>query len=258
MSGALEVHIERKQANGKAYIPNNADVAKQDLNFHIVADMEERKLHIEKTPLESLQERIDKRIAEGHTCGRKVRPDAVKSLNLILSGSKEGFANMSYVDVQKWACAAFNWAAKEFGGYANIVGFAVHMDETTPHIHCTIVPINGNRLQAKSFIGSPAKLASLQTSFAKAMEPYGFERGEHYTHKEEMPRHCSTKEYYQAYQQLTAVELQQIEERAQAVRERLIKELVLQKIEQHKQQGMEPKFHPEQRHQRKDRLHRKI
>lgn len=256
VSGGLAVHIDRRQGNGQAYVPNNADAARLCDNFHVFADMEGKTLCVANERETTLQERIDKRVEEGHTCGRKVRVDAVKSLNLVLSGSNEGFAKMSPQQVQNWAMRAYEWVATNFGGMENVVGFAVHLDERTPHVHATVVPINGNRLQAQHFIGSPAKLARLQTSFANHMKEFGFERGQHYTHRQETPRHSSTAEFYQAYQELTPEELQHIEELLQPERERLIRELVEKKLAEKQKPNMEPRFHPERKHQRQDRLHR--
>ena len=54
----------------------------------------------------------------------------------------------------------------------------LHLDETTPHIHAAIVPINpGASLSAKKYWGEAEGLRQLQTDYATAMRPMGLTRG---------------------------------------------------------------------------------
>lgn len=43
-------------------------------------------------------------------------------------------------DVEQWALDTYKWACKRYGE-ENIIGFNVHLDETTPHIHMQVVPV---------------------------------------------------------------------------------------------------------------------
>lgn len=43
-------------------------------------------------------------------------------------------------DIEQWALDTYKWAAKKYGE-DNIVGFNVHLDETTPHIHMQVIPV---------------------------------------------------------------------------------------------------------------------
>lgn len=43
-------------------------------------------------------------------------------------------------EIESWAMDTYHWAAKKYGE-ENIIGFNVHLDETTPHIHMQVVPV---------------------------------------------------------------------------------------------------------------------
>ena len=52
---------------------------------------------------------------------------------------------------------------EEFGGKDNILGAAIHMDESTPHLHLDVVPLTADgKLSAKSFIDGPTDLSKKQ------------------------------------------------------------------------------------------------
>ena len=61
---------------------------------------------------------------------------------------------------------------EEFGGKDNILGAAIHMDESTPHLHLDVVPLTADgKLSAKSFIDGPTDLSKKQTEWLeKAQE----------------------------------------------------------------------------------------
>lgn len=53
------------------------------------------------------------------------------------------------------------WADAEFGA-DNVVGIHLHLDESTPHIHLVVTPINEGKLQAKHWLDGGAKLGALR------------------------------------------------------------------------------------------------
>ena len=60
---------------------------------------------------------------------------------------------------------------EEFGGEDNVLGAAIHMDESTPHLHLDVVPLTAGKLSAKSFIDGPTDLSKKQTEWLeKAQE----------------------------------------------------------------------------------------
>ena len=43
-------------------------------------------------------------------------------------------------EIEQWAKDVYDWCAKRYG-QENIIGFQVHLDESSPHIHALIVPV---------------------------------------------------------------------------------------------------------------------
>lgn len=136
-------------------------------------------------------ELADERIAQVVT--RKVRADQVKAVEVILTGSPEGFKRdatgraLDYSNSQ-WAQDNLDFLQNKYGK-ENVVSFTLHQDEKTPHVHAVIVPITPDgRLTAKELF-TPQTLRELQTEYAQAMQAHGFERGvEHSQTQHQAPR----------------------------------------------------------------------
>lgn len=91
-----------------------------------------------------------------------------------------GYAAESSFDtnVNAWADKTLDWVKETFGE-KNIIASTLHLDETSPHIHTEIVPIDDKgKLNAKSYTGGRMAMMKLHTSYGKAMEPFGLKRGE--------------------------------------------------------------------------------
>lgn len=43
-------------------------------------------------------------------------------------------------EIEQWAKDVYDWCAKRYG-QENIIGFQVHLDESSQHIHALIVPV---------------------------------------------------------------------------------------------------------------------
>lgn len=100
------------------------------------------------------------------------------------------FTRGANVDVDAWAAANKKWMEDTFGA-ENVLSMQLHLDETTPHIHTIVIPIDErDRLCAKTFTGGKAKMKHLHNTYGKAMEPLGLSRGERYsrTKKEDLGR----------------------------------------------------------------------
>jgi hypothetical protein len=105
--------------------------------------------------------------------GVKVRRNSVRCSELLLTGSPEA---MEKIDLERWASENLTWLKHRYG--KNLLQVVFHQDETTPHIHAMILPLNPDgKLSAKRFWGEQKGLAQLQTDYAKAMEPFGLRRG---------------------------------------------------------------------------------
>lgn len=122
--------------------------------------------------LENLADAVADRLTEA----KKYRKDAVLASELILTGSPEAMAAKSPAELDAWTSENVRWLLDRFG--PNLVQVVIHLDETTPHLHAVVVPINSdNGLSAKRFWGEAAGLSALQTDYAQAMKPHGLERG---------------------------------------------------------------------------------
>lgn len=99
-------------------------------------------------------------------------------------------------------------------GKGDIISVVLHMDEHTPHIHATVVPIvTGERRKAKKKqtegkrsyrkkantvclcaddVLTRERLVTYHDSYAKAMEKYGLQRGV----RGSEARHTTTAQYY--------------------------------------------------------------
>ncbi|MEI6950807.1 MobV family relaxase, partial [Paraflavisolibacter sp. H34] len=127
--GALGDHIDR--AEGQQHTYEHADPARRHLNKNY-AVTEHCRLPLEQA--------VARRIEEGYTGKRGIRKDAIRYMTTILSGSAERMGELLQdgLQFQQWIQANYDFACKEFGK-ENIVRFALHMDEKTPHIHCVTV-----------------------------------------------------------------------------------------------------------------------
>lgn len=86
--------------------------------------------------------------------------------------------------IEKWALDVYFFMAKKYGE-DNIVSFIVHLDETNPHVHCTVLPVTEqNKISWKQVMVGADKyeyrrrMTQLHDEFAEVNEKYGLERGD--------------------------------------------------------------------------------
>lgn len=164
--------------NYRQHEVSNADPAAQHPNREY--------LNHDKTDYWTLAEA---RIAEVVT--RKVRGDQVRAVEVIMTGSPEGFVRgqdgrAADYSKSKWAGDNLRFLQEKYGK-ENVVSFTLHQDEKTPHVHAVIVPITPDgRLSAKDVFNREG-LRQLQTDYAQAMAPHGFERGIEHSQAEHQP-----------------------------------------------------------------------
>ena len=181
----MSCHIERKDANGKKYIPVNADANRTQLNRELIAFPAGV-----KNGTDAIQFRI---IHAG--LHRKVGKNQCKAIRIILTGTHEQMMKIQDSGrLDKWTDANLKWLRETFGE-DNLVSCVLHMDEKTPHLHATVVPIvtterlrkkregekkyetkSGPRLSADDVMRR-GKLHEYQNSYAAAMKPFGLQRG---------------------------------------------------------------------------------
>ncbi len=181
----MSCHIERKTADGKLYVPENADKNRTSLNRELMSYP-----NGVRNRTEAIQHRIDN--AGLH---RKVGKNQTKAIRIILSGTHEQMMKIeSQGKMKDWINANLKWL-KETYGEDNLVSAVLHMDEKTPHIHATVVPIvqgarkrreregekkyrvnTGPRLSADDVM-SRGRLRHYQNTYGAEMKSFGLERG---------------------------------------------------------------------------------
>ncbi|QFS52989.1 MobV family relaxase [Nostoc sphaeroides] len=130
---------------------------------------------------------------------RKIRPDAVYAVEILLTASPEYFrpdcpTQAGYYEadkVQAWLTASQQWLEENYSD--RIVRAELHLDEATPHIHAYFVPLDEQRqLRAKHFFDGRQKMRQFQDSYSAATEHLGLERGI----KGSKAQHQDIKDFY--------------------------------------------------------------
>ena len=182
---ATSAHIER------TIDPKNADKSRTHMN---------RELITFPCGVSNRTEAIQYRI-EHAGITRKINEKQVRALRFMLTGSPEDMQRIQSENrLDDWCEDSLNWVRETFGK-DNLVSAVLHMDEKTPHIHATVVPIvTGERRKAKAAkpgdgrkkyrkknpnaarlcaddVMARDKLESYQDSYAERMQKYGLQRG---------------------------------------------------------------------------------
>ena len=146
--------------------------------------------------LPNLETIVRERIGE-----QTIRKNAVLCVEMLLTASPEYFrpddpSKAGYYEPERLADfqqAVRGWLDKEYGD--RIVRAELHLDESTPHIHAYLVPLDERgKLNCRGLFGGRQKLSGFQDSYANALKPLGLERGI----KGSRARHTTVKQYYAA------------------------------------------------------------
>lgn len=198
-------HIERKTT------PKNADPTRTHLNRELV-----------QFP-DGVADRTGAISHRIRTAGirRKITPDQVRAIRIVLSGTHEDMARVQDEErLGEWCDDNLQWLYRTFGR-ENTVSAVLHMDEHTPHIHATVVPIvTGERRKAKrkqtegkrtyrkkanavrlcaDDLLTRERLVAYHDSYAAAMAKYGLQRGI----RGSEARHTTTAQYYRELKRQT-------------------------------------------------------
>lgn len=182
----MSCHIERRTAEGKEYIPDNADGSRTHLNRELISfptGVANR--------TQAIQYRLD---TAGLT--RKIGKNQVRAVRVLLTGSHEQMINLEREGrLDKWCQANIKWLHDTFGE-DNLVSCVLHLDERTPHLHATIVPIVTTPRKRRDREGEQkykekqaaprlcadevmarGKLRQYQDTYATTMATFGLNRG---------------------------------------------------------------------------------
>lgn len=202
--GAMQYHNDREP--GKH---TNPDI-----------DQSRTRLNREMCPHADYEGEVQARIDAGYSGTRKVRKDAVKLVEGIVTASPEFFEGASDEEVMGFFEDAFDFCREEFGE-SNVVHFTVHMDEETPHAHFGFVPLRDGKLSWKGFFPDKAALGAMQDRFhGRVGALYGLSRGEKRGDGEPVRRHKSVAEY-KAESRRVQAELDEKTELLESAREEL-------------------------------------
>lgn len=177
--GAMQYHNDREP--GKH---TNPDI-----------DQSRTRLNREMCPHADYEGEVQARIDAGYKGARKVRKDAVRLVEGIVTASPEFFEGASAEEVRDFFEDALGFCREEFGE-SNLVHFTVHMDEETPHAHFGFVPLRDGKLSWKGFFPDKAALGAMQDRFyGRVGALYGLSRGEKRLEGQPARRHKSVAEY---------------------------------------------------------------
>jgi len=108
--------------------------------------------------INSISERIE---AAQKNAAKKFRSDSVKVLEYMCTASPEWWQKASKGQRDGFINRTKAWLEKRHPG--NVSAVWVHYDETTPHLHAFVVPLDAKGvLNAKHFVGGREKLTALQ------------------------------------------------------------------------------------------------
>ena len=195
----MSAHIER------TVHPKNADRTRTHLNRELVQFPEGV-----RNRTQAIAQRIE-------TAGirRKVSANQVKAIRILLTGSNKDMKQMEAEGrIEDWCNDSLKWIRETYGEQ-NLVSAVLHMDEKTPHIHATVIPIvtgerrkagqeeqNGKKKYRKKNpqdvrlcaddVMARHRLKHYQDTYAQAMNKYGLQRGVDGS----LARHISTMQYY--------------------------------------------------------------
>ena len=223
---AMSAHIER------TIKPKNADESRTHHNRELITFPDGV-----YNRTQAIQHRLD---TAGLT--RKIGNNQVRAIRVLLTGTHEDMIRITNEGrLDEWCSDNLKYLADTFGR-ENIVSAVLHMDEQTPHIHATLVPIvKGERKRKKKEeqvkkryrkkptdtarlcadeIMTRTKLKSYQDTYAQAMSGYGLQRGIDGSEA----KHISTRQYYRDLMQQTEhlrADIGQLQDRKETAQEEL-------------------------------------
>lgn len=201
---------------------NHYDMTRLKLNFEIGPDGKVHPLgYQEKTLDERLNDRLSELGFHRFKPGSKNQPNCAakiifqgnhdRMMEIAFGGQvvnlEKGADNSHIVRnplVEQWAMDVHEWLCRRFRK-ENVIGFEVHLDETSAHIHALVVPVGQRGKSGKEAVRWAAKfgengsewsrvLTEMHTSlYEEVNKKYGLERGD--SVKGRNVKHLSKKEY---------------------------------------------------------------
>ena len=179
----------------------NYDRSREHLNFEVVKGG--KVVPVDKSrPLDKrMAEMLTSRGIKDPNTGRE-NPNIRTAVQFIFSGSHDRMTELAFgnqkvdfeaksgnenvkrmAEIEQWAKDIYDFVARKFGE-ENIISFVVHLDETTAHAHCDIVPVNEQgRISYKDVFHGHTKaeykqfILQLHNELAEVNRKWGLARG---------------------------------------------------------------------------------
>ncbi len=186
---------------------NHYDKTRMKLNFEIGPDGKAHPLGYQEKTLEvRLQERLAELGWKPFKPDSKIQPNCCAKF--VFGGNHDrtlemAFGNQSVnlekgadnshlyrcKEIEDWAKDVYDWCTNRYG-QENIVGFQVHLDESSPHIHALIVPVGIRPKSGRECVMWSAKFGKDRFEYGRILKEmhtslyedvgskYGLERGD--------------------------------------------------------------------------------
>ena len=148
----IEAHDERTK---EKYASNpDVDTSKSHLNYHLIEPQGHYRYEAECKITDAM-------------C--RTRSDSVRLVETLITGSPEFFKGKTDKQIKAYFQHALTFL-QEHQRPDTFISAVVHLDEKTPHMHVTFVPLTeDNRLTAKEIIGNRKKLTQWQDDYWRHM-----------------------------------------------------------------------------------------
>ena len=150
--GNIEAHNERTK---EKYASNpDVDISRSKYNFHLIE------------PKRKYRAEAERQIKEA---GCRTRSDSVRVVEALVTATPEFFQGKKKSEIRAYFQEALTFL-QQSQDPKTIISAVVHMDEKTPHMHLSFVPLTADgRLSAKEIVGNKKKLTQWQDKFWEHM-----------------------------------------------------------------------------------------
>ena len=150
--GNIEAHNERTK---EKYASNpDVDISRSKYNFHLIE------------PEQKYRAEAERQIKEA---GCRTRSDSVRVVEALVTATPEFFRGKKKSEIRAYFQEALAFIQQNQAP-KTIISAVVHMDEKTPHMHLSFVPLTADgRLSAKEIVGNKKKLTQWQDKFWEHM-----------------------------------------------------------------------------------------
>lgn len=188
-------------------LTNHYDKTRMKLNFEIGPDGKVHPLGYQEKSLEvRLRERLTELGWKPFKPDSKIQPNCCAKF--VFGGNHDHTLEMAFgtqtvnldkgadnshlqrcLEIEQWAKDVYDWCARRYGE-ENIIGFQVHLDESSPHIHALIVPVGQRAKSGRECVMWSAKFGKTRYEYGRILREmhtslyeevgskYGLERGD--------------------------------------------------------------------------------